>query len=184
MVFTTEGSFEAAIECWSEWDLNPRLLNYVYLHLYLYLSIHLSIYLSIYLSIHPSIHPSIYPFIYLSIFLYLYISLYMCVYVCMCIKSHVRDVFILIFIWKYIFWNLIIIVFWRQFGKESSRGILLLLYSFSVWLSAIILNSRSTTSLTSRHPLDNVSYWWSHACSRWKSHSKIVEAKQCEFNWM
>ena len=28
-VFTTEGFFEAAIESWLEWDLNPRPLNSV-----------------------------------------------------------------------------------------------------------------------------------------------------------
>ena len=28
-VFTTEGLFEAAIEKWPEWDLNPRPLNFV-----------------------------------------------------------------------------------------------------------------------------------------------------------
>ena len=79
MVFTTEGSFEAAIESWPEWDLNPRLLNYVYLHLYLYLSIHLFIYLSIYLFIYLSIHPSIHLSIYLSFYISISLSLYMCV---------------------------------------------------------------------------------------------------------
>ena len=29
MVFTTEGFFEAALESWPEWDLNPRPLNSV-----------------------------------------------------------------------------------------------------------------------------------------------------------
>ena len=29
MVFITEGFFEVAIESWSEWDLNPRPLNFV-----------------------------------------------------------------------------------------------------------------------------------------------------------
>ena len=29
MVFTTEGFFEAAIESWAEWDLNPQPLNSV-----------------------------------------------------------------------------------------------------------------------------------------------------------
>ena len=29
MVFTTEGFLEVAIETWSEWDLNPRPLNFV-----------------------------------------------------------------------------------------------------------------------------------------------------------
>ena len=29
MVFTTEGFFEAAIECWADWNLNPRPLNSV-----------------------------------------------------------------------------------------------------------------------------------------------------------
>ena len=29
MIFTTEGFFEVAIQSWSEWDSNPRLLNYV-----------------------------------------------------------------------------------------------------------------------------------------------------------
>ena len=28
MVFTTEGLFEIAIKGWSEWDLNPRPLNF------------------------------------------------------------------------------------------------------------------------------------------------------------
>ena len=56
------------------------------------------------------------------------------------------------------------------------------LYSPFVWLSKVILKNPSTTSLTSRHPLDSVSNRRSHVCSRWKLHSKIVEAKQCEFN--
>ena len=29
MVFTTEGFLEVAIDCWPEWDLNPRPLKSV-----------------------------------------------------------------------------------------------------------------------------------------------------------
>ena len=118
-------------------------------------------------------------------YVYMCVCVCVCVYesvcVCVCIKSHVREVFILVFIWKYIFWNLGITGLWRQFDKESSRVILLLLYSPSVWLSIIILNNPSTTSLTSQYPLDNVSNRRSHVCSRWKLHSKTVEAKQYVF---
>ena len=35
MVFTTEGSFDVAMESWPEWDLNPRPLNSIQT-LYLY----------------------------------------------------------------------------------------------------------------------------------------------------
>ena len=32
-VFTTDGFLEVAIESWPEWDLNPRPLNSVHIHI-------------------------------------------------------------------------------------------------------------------------------------------------------
>ena len=47
IVFTTEGFLEVAIECWPEWNLNPRPDIHRYIYVYIYIYIYICLYIAI-----------------------------------------------------------------------------------------------------------------------------------------
>ena len=74
MVFATEGFYEAAIESWPEWGLNPTYDHWIPFRRFNRLSYQA-------MSWTPTIYIYIYIYIYVYIYIYIYIYIFIYIYV-------------------------------------------------------------------------------------------------------